>query len=116
MTVSLFWTDGVSTGRLSLHIHATAGFGDIGFTGKWTLELYSILPVRIFPNIPLCQISYDDAVGEILYRYGGVYAGHDQPVCYQPQPDVTNTTVIIPSPVVDGQAGGCDNGDGSQSL
>src|SRR5216684_4305252 len=28
-----------SWGRLGLDIHATAGFGDIGFHGYWTLEL-----------------------------------------------------------------------------
>jgi dCTP deaminase len=27
-----------STGRLGLFIHVTAGFGDIGFAGYWTLE------------------------------------------------------------------------------
>lgn len=29
-----------STGRLGLFIHVTAGFGDIGFSGYWTLEIF----------------------------------------------------------------------------
>ena len=29
-----------STGRLGLFIHVTAGFGDIGFAGYWTLEIF----------------------------------------------------------------------------
>jgi dCTP deaminase len=72
-----------STGRLSLHIHATAGFGDVGFEGCWTLELYSIIPVRIFPFTPICQISYDIPEGELL-SYKGLYRGYSEPVSYQP--------------------------------
>jgi dCTP deaminase len=97
-----------STGRLSLHVHATAGFGDIGFTGCWTLEIYSIIPVRVFPNIRLCQISYDDAAGEIHHTYQGRYAGYKGPVCYQPckQAGITKPEQPLPVTVVDGQARG----------
>ena len=28
-----------STGRLGIDIHATAGKGDVGFCGNWTLEI-----------------------------------------------------------------------------
>lgn len=31
-----------STGRLGLFIHVTAGFGDVGFAGYWTLEIFCI--------------------------------------------------------------------------
>lgn len=72
-----------STGRLSLHIHATAGFGDVGFEGCWTLEIYSIIPVRIFPFTSICQISYETTEGEIVL-YKGLYRGYDVPVSYQP--------------------------------
>ena len=72
-----------STGRLSLHIHATAGFGDVGFEGCWTLEIYSIIPVVIFPFTPICQISYDTPEGELL-SYNGLYKGYREPVSYQP--------------------------------
>lgn len=30
-----------STGRLGLFIHVTAGFGDVGFAGFWTLEIFA---------------------------------------------------------------------------
>ena len=40
-----------STGRLGLCIHVTAGFGDIGFAGYWTLEIYCIHPLIIYPDI-----------------------------------------------------------------
>mgnify|MGYP005768057427 len=29
-----------SVGRLGLFIHVTAGFGDVGFAGYWTLEIF----------------------------------------------------------------------------
>ena len=39
-----------SLGRLFLNIHATAGFGDIGFNGFWTLELSVTQPLIIYPK------------------------------------------------------------------
>ena len=47
-----------SVGRLGISIHATAGFGDIGFNGFWTLEISCIEPVRIYPGVEICQIYY----------------------------------------------------------
>ena len=60
-----------STGRLGLFIHVTAGFGDIGFAGDWTLEIFCVQPVRIYPNVEICQIYYHDIDGEYdLYSSG----------------------------------------------
>ncbi len=53
-----------STGRLGLFIHVTAGFGDVGFAGYWTLEMFCIQPVRIYPNAEVCQIYYHDIRGD----------------------------------------------------
>jgi dCTP deaminase len=47
-----------SIGRLGLFIHVTAGYGDVGFCGQWTLELVATVPLRIYPNMKICQISY----------------------------------------------------------
>lgn len=47
-----------STGRLGLSIHVTAGFGDIGFKGYWTLEITCVHPVMIYPGMEICQIYY----------------------------------------------------------
>ena len=47
-----------SLGRLGLFIHVTAGYGDVGFCGQWTLELVATIPLRIYPNMKICQISY----------------------------------------------------------
>ncbi|HMO14382.1 MAG TPA: dCTP deaminase [Pirellulaceae bacterium] len=54
-----------SIGRLGLFVHVTAGFGDVGFCGYWTLEMFAIQPVRIYPYVPICQIFYHQIVGEI---------------------------------------------------
>jgi deoxycytidine triphosphate deaminase len=35
-----------STGRLGIDIHATAGKGDVGFCGNWTLEISVKQPVE----------------------------------------------------------------------
>lgn len=49
-----------SLGRLGLMIHATAGFIDPGFSGQVTLELSNAakLPIRLRPNMKICQISF----------------------------------------------------------
>lgn len=59
-----------SMGRLGLFIHITAGFGDIGFNGHWTLELTSVKPVKVYRDMEIAQIYYHKPDGEIdrLYK------------------------------------------------
>jgi dCTP deaminase len=54
-----------SIGRLGLFVHVTAGFGDVGFCGFWTLEMFAVQPVRIYPGVAICQIFYHDIHGPI---------------------------------------------------
>ena len=54
-----------SIGRLGLFVHVTAGFGDVGFCGYWTLEMFAVQPVRIYPGVPICQIFYHEISGAI---------------------------------------------------
>ena len=54
-----------SLGRLGLFVHATAGFGDVGFCGYWTLAMFAVQPVRIYAGIQICQIFYHTLLGEI---------------------------------------------------
>ena len=54
-----------SVGRLGLFVHVTAGFGDVGFCGYWTLEMFAVQPVRIYPGVPICQIFYHEIAGAI---------------------------------------------------
>lgn len=62
-----------SVGRLGIFIHVTAGFGDVGFSGYWTLEIFCVQPVTIYPNVELCQIYYHDILGEYDRYEGGKY-------------------------------------------
>ena len=61
-----------STGRLGIFIHITAGFGDVGFSGYWTLELACIKPVQVYPETEICQICYHQIQGE-YDSYQGKY-------------------------------------------
>lgn len=47
-----------SLGRLGLSIHITAGTGDIGFRGHWTMEMFVIKPLRIYAGMPIGQILW----------------------------------------------------------
>ncbi|MCL2351374.1 MAG: dCTP deaminase [Firmicutes bacterium] len=70
-TVEMTETDGLvpmlngrsSVGRLGLSIHVTAGVGDVGFRGYWTLEIYCVHPVKIYPFVAICQIYYNTIEG-----------------------------------------------------
>ena len=54
-----------SIGRLGLFVHVTAGFGDVGVRGFWTLEMFAVQPIRIYPGVQICQIFYHEVTGEI---------------------------------------------------
>ncbi|MDR3713047.1 MAG: dCTP deaminase [Puia sp.] len=58
-----------STGRLGIDIHATAGKGDVGFCGHWTLEISVKQPVRIYKFMPIGQLIYFPVEGETLVKY-----------------------------------------------
>lgn len=65
-----------SVGRLGLFIHVTAGFGDVGFKGYWTLEIFCVQPIIIYPNVEICQIYYHDIHGEYDEYKSGKYQGN----------------------------------------
>lgn len=74
-----------STGRLGIDIHATAGKGDVGFCGNWTLEISVKQPVRIYKGMPIGQLIYFPISGQLGTSYGNKknakYAGQiDKPV------------------------------------
>lgn len=68
-----------SIGRLGLFVHVTAGFGDVGFCGFWTLEMFAVQPIRIYPGVSICQIFYHEVVGDITeYKKSSKYQNnHD---------------------------------------
>jgi dCTP deaminase len=74
-----------STGRLGIDIHATAGKGDVGFCGYWTLEISVKQPVRVYKGMPIGQLIYFPVDGEIEVSYNkkanAKYSGQpDKPI------------------------------------
>lgn len=47
-----------SIGRLGLSIHVTAGTGDIGFRGHWTMELFVIESLRVYAGMAIGQLLW----------------------------------------------------------
>lgn len=62
-----------SFARLGVSIHTSAGFGDVGFCGRWTLEILVVQPTFLYVGDPICQIYYHNVVGQ-----GKLYNGHYQ--------------------------------------
>lgn len=62
-----------SIGRLGLFIHVTAGFGDVGFRGYWTLEIFCVQPVRIYSNVEICQVFYHTIEGDYTLYMSNKY-------------------------------------------
>lgn len=80
-----------SIGRLGVNVHATAGFGDVGFKGTWTLEVSVVRAVRIYAGMRICQVFFEDCSrlqegdlyqgkynGQTLPRPSGVYKEADE--------------------------------------
>ncbi len=65
-----------SIGRLGLFVHVTAGFGDVGFRGYWTLEMFAVQPVRIYAGVAICQIFYHDIEGPFVEYSSDKYQGN----------------------------------------
>lgn len=47
-----------SLGRLGLFVHVTAGWIDANFQGSLVLELVCAQPIKIYPNMKICQIAF----------------------------------------------------------
>lgn len=58
-----------SIGRLGIHIHATAGKGDVGFCNTWTLEITVAQPVKVYTGMPIGQLIYFEINGEVINPY-----------------------------------------------
>lgn len=63
-----------SVGRLGISVHVTAGFGDVGFNGTWTLEITCVEPVVVYPGMRIAQVSFSPVIGDFV-PYRGKYQG-----------------------------------------
>jgi dCTP deaminase len=55
-----------SVGRLGIKIHLTAGYGDVGFDGQYTLEVEVTHPVRVYAGCRFCQIRFHTVCGDLV--------------------------------------------------
>ena len=62
-----------SIGRLGIFVHVTAGFGDVGFKGFWTLEIFCVQPIKIYPGVEICQVYYHTLEGDYENYSSGKY-------------------------------------------
>lgn len=69
-----------SVARCGIEIHRTAGFGDVGFDGTWTLEITVVYPTKVYPGQEICQIYFEYPDGETSVRYHGKYQNQSGPV------------------------------------
>lgn len=58
-----------SVGRLFIWVHATAGYGEVGFDGQYTLEVMVLHPVRVYPGMRFCQIRFHTTKGKVAQDY-----------------------------------------------
>ncbi len=68
-----------TTARAGLFVHITADLIDIGFHGRTTFQLYNVLPIRLYPNMKIAQVSFWVPQGEIDL-YNGKYQGASGPM------------------------------------
>lgn len=65
-----------SNGRLFLKVHETAGYGDAGFDGQFTLEVtVNGGRLRVYPGMRIAQIRFETMHGELDRPYEGKYVG-----------------------------------------
>lgn len=69
-----------TSGRMSVSTFQSANFGDIGFSGVWTLQVSVMMPVIIYPHSALVQIYFLTPCGEIGFTYNGKYQNSDDAI------------------------------------
>lgn len=67
-----------SLGRLGLFLQVSANLGHTNSKHKWTLELVACMPIRIYPEMQIGQVSFWTNEGEIE-PYCGKYSNFSEP-------------------------------------
>ena len=68
-----------SVARMGMFINLSAPLGDIGFIGRWTIQLYCIHPVKVYFGMNIGQIMFWRTSGEIEL-YNGKYQNATGPI------------------------------------
>ncbi|BBI44116.1 dCTP deaminase [Pseudomonas syringae pv. actinidiae] len=63
-----------SIARLGMFINLSAPLGDIGFIGRWTIQLLAVNRIRVYPGMDIGQMMFWHVQGEIEL-YNGKYQG-----------------------------------------
>lgn len=62
-----------SLARMGISVHLTAGFGDLGFKSRWTLEMTVQFPTIVYPKMQICQAVFYTTKGNRGIQYKGKY-------------------------------------------
>jgi dCTP deaminase len=80
-----------SVARLGMFINLSAPLGDIGFVGRWTLQLFCLHPTRVYSGMRIGQMMFWRPYGDITL-YDGKYQGAVGPRASQIYKDVEKTS------------------------
>lgn len=61
-----------SIARLGMFINLSAPLGDIGFIGRWTIQIYCLHPIRVYAGMNIGQMMFWVVHGEVNL-YDGKY-------------------------------------------
>ena len=80
-----------SCARMGISIHLTAGFGDVGFCGHWTLEITVTNSTTLIPGMPIGQLVYHTIAdpGATMDSYGDV-GSYNNADSDSPMPGIPN--------------------------
>lgn len=81
-----------SNARFSLQSHLCAGFGDIGFKGHWTLELSTLIPIRLYAGMSIGQLIWQTVEGleADSVKYGDGVISYNNEISEEPWPVLPN--------------------------
>lgn len=96
-TYNLFpYIDGKSSiGRNFILNHHTAGRGDDGFCGNWTLEIRVLYPTVVYPAMRIGQIYYEQFTGERKPYYKNLASHYKNQVSATPAAPVPVDAFVL---------------------
>lgn len=68
-----------SIGRLGIFIDITADLIDLGSINQWTLQLHSVMPVKVYKEMLIGQVTFWVPKGDKTF-YAGKYKNFESPV------------------------------------
>lgn len=54
-----------SLSRMGLFVGGDSQYGDAGYCGFWTLEIYCVQPIRVYAGVEVAQVLYHQLAGEV---------------------------------------------------